>query len=260
MAIRKCLVISAVTVFMALLIAGLIETVRFVGFRAAWDFFGSNLAAEVIGIVATVFVIDRVLKRREKLREEQLWHPTKQLLYDKLLNTIGYLLIDTLPPDFRTEDRSSGTLVVKLAKDVSDPAVEALLTKRLVSDLLASPPGADESPGEATKISTEIFCKNLQLFFSRARRQVKEIFGSAAFLLDPELTNLLHIFDQKLVYAHDKAAILEIQKGLPLLALVCRSNNDAPTFENFLRPLASATLDAVRAAEEVKSWLEEKRI
>jgi hypothetical protein len=249
---------QAVTVFCGLIVAGSIVFTSISGFRALWDLFGPDLIVEGIGIFLTVFIIDRLIKRREQQREEQLWLPTRQLLYDKLLNAIDNLLLDTLPPDFRTEDGSSGRLFVALSQDIRDPDMESLLLDRRVSELMSAPHGLEEDPAQATQISTTIYCKNLQLFFGRARRVVNEVLDSSAFPLDPELANLLHTFEQKLANAHAKAAHWDY-RGLSLLAIPARSLNDVSGFERLLRPLVSVTVDVVRAAVDVKAWVESHR-
>jgi hypothetical protein len=55
------------------------------------DFF-LNILAEAIGIVITVFWLDKLIKKREREREELRWLPAKQLVYYHLTYSITTLL------------------------------------------------------------------------------------------------------------------------------------------------------------------------
>ena len=51
-----------------------------------------NLLSEAIGIIITVFIVDRLLKRRE----ERLWLPSKHLVYRYLFETFDWFLLREL--------------------------------------------------------------------------------------------------------------------------------------------------------------------
>ena len=54
-----------------------------------------NLLSEFIGIIVTVFIIDRILKRREERR----WLPSKQLLHGKLFQSTYDIISSIVPFD-----------------------------------------------------------------------------------------------------------------------------------------------------------------
>lgn len=57
---------------------------------------GLNLLSEVIGIVITVFLVDKVIQRREEKR----WKPAKHLVYAKLLKLIDSFTGELFPMEY----------------------------------------------------------------------------------------------------------------------------------------------------------------
>jgi hypothetical protein len=58
-----------------------------------WLDLGLNLFSEVVGILVTVFLVDRVLKRREEAR----WKATKGFIYSRLTNLVARIFDQFLP-------------------------------------------------------------------------------------------------------------------------------------------------------------------
>src|SRR5262245_27627477 len=53
----------------------------------------TNLLSECIGITITVFLVDRLLKRRDQRKEEQVWRPLKNLVYRNLFEIFDLFLL-----------------------------------------------------------------------------------------------------------------------------------------------------------------------
>lgn len=51
-----------------------------------------NIIAEIFGIVITVFLIDRLIKRMEKEKEEKRWLPAKQIVHYRLAQSLEAVL------------------------------------------------------------------------------------------------------------------------------------------------------------------------
>jgi hypothetical protein len=76
-----------------------------------------NVTAELIGIVATVFLIDRLLERRERRR----WLPAKNLVYSELLTVTAQVLACATPNRERTNlvySFGAVTTTVDMPKDL----------------------------------------------------------------------------------------------------------------------------------------------
>ena len=138
-----------------------------------------NLIAEVIGIIATVFIVDRLIQRREEKR----WLPSKHHAYAKLLETIGNLLNDTLPQ----EVKKPSSEMYMYGNVGAFPKIELGLDEPMSPTLL---PSIEQGIELHKQFDTEIV--------SRARQEIEDILDQRAFLLDPELLTLVLELDRRL--------------------------------------------------------------
>lgn len=144
-----------------------------------------NLCTEIIGILITVFVIDKLIKRREESR----WQKVKGAMYANILNTLTDT-IRQLPDELRQPEKpmvyyyGNSTVIInyeikeKLTKDV-----QAILEKE-----------SKRNGGF-----------NFNAFFI-AKQRISEIANSSVSLLDPTLTELLLIFEQQVSILKEKAS------------------------------------------------------
>lgn len=84
MSFRTILIIVAVTLFGAFIVGFLM--VRY-GFVPIWNAFGSNLVAEVVGILMVVFLVDRLLQKRER----EKWMPAREIIIRSLAKAYSSL-------------------------------------------------------------------------------------------------------------------------------------------------------------------------
>lgn len=97
-----------------------------------------NLVAEGIGIVITVFFIDRIVRWQEEREEERRWRPARQLLYRSVIWAVDDLIRDLSPPYFYREERdfdfdtlARGRPKVVITVDFNVPNAEAVFEEFL---------------------------------------------------------------------------------------------------------------------------------
>lgn len=95
-----------------------------------------NFLSELFGILVTVFLVDEIIKSREKTR----WKPTKDLVYYRLTEIVSKIFIDFSPLSLHEEIvpvmLSFGSFTTGLVKDFSSVdlgffELDPLLTKEL---------------------------------------------------------------------------------------------------------------------------------
>ncbi|MBC7876955.1 MAG: hypothetical protein H7Y59_07265 [Anaerolineales bacterium] len=143
-----------------------------------WNDLWLNLVSEVLGIIATLFIVDKLLKRNEEKR----WIPTKNLIYSRLTEVTWNIFLNFSPPSLHQEitpiELSFGAFTTSIIKDFSLIdldffVVDPLLTKEL----------ADNSLGEWISEQYEIL--------REVDRALNGIVNDASMFLEPEVLSLI---------------------------------------------------------------------
>ena len=133
-----------------------------------------NLFSEFVGIIATVFVIDLILKRREERR----WIPSKQSLYGKLFKLTYDIISYIVPFDIKEPSRflySFGEAQIFPSVDINSDMLKLGRMNDIHAELTSS-----------KKFDTEPLIKY--------RDKLGELLEKWAFLIEPEhLTKLLEL-------------------------------------------------------------------
>src|SRR5262245_39820211 len=140
--------------------------------------FLSNLAAEAIGIIITVFIIDRLLKRRE----ERLWLTSKHHIYRKLFELLDGFLIKVLRITPAKEPRWFYFGSVKILGS-------EMFSKHNETQAMAMIEAC--MPGDTLTYRHDVP-------YLDARREVEGILHNSAHILGPELTALLASFNNSI--------------------------------------------------------------
>lgn len=104
----------------------------------------SNLLAETVGILVTVFLVDRLIKRNEKLR----WAPVRDWAHARLFETTESLLAKLLPAHLISDEE--GFCIWEFgesaALSLKRPAPElSALNEWQILELLPTEPGVDQN-------------------------------------------------------------------------------------------------------------------
>jgi hypothetical protein len=154
----------------------------------------SNIAAEVIGIAVTVFIIDRLIKRRE----EKQWLAAKQVIYARLLIIIEHplkIMSRLIPGEYcKSSLNIYGYGFTSVASNMEFNDLSSLRTSILTCVK------QDVERRASMKISAEqppITQDNIynMALLSTAIAQIHSILAGSNFLIEPVLTNLLLQFD-----------------------------------------------------------------
>jgi len=140
--------------------------------------FLSNLASEAIGIIVTVFIIDRLLKRRE----ERLWLTSKYHIYRKLFELFDGFLIKELRITPVKEPRWFYFGSVKILGS-------EILSKHNESQAMAMIEAS--IPGDSLAYRHDIPYLDM-------KKEVEGILHNSAHILGPELTGLLTSFSNSI--------------------------------------------------------------
>ena len=174
-----------------------------------------NLCTEIIGILITVFVIDRLIKNREEQRLKQ----AKATMYANILNSITDT-IRQLPDEFLLTEKpmvyyyGNSTVIVK-----------AGIKEQPLKDILPIL--------EKERKKHDGF--DVKVFFS-AKQRIGEIINSSAFLLEPTLTELLLTFEQQ-------------------VSILKESNLESTTIANKQDSIARVLPLIFRSITSINSWL-----
>lgn len=181
----------------------------------------ANFISEAVGILITVFIIDRLIKAQEERR----WLPLRYFVYAKLIELTGKLLLCILPPNLR----ETTNVVYEYGLVSCFPQVEI-------------PPEWDDV-GIAEVLSEIDQSIRLQGTFdvdllSTSKLQIDDILGKAAFLMEPEFLALL----------------LELDRTLTTSMRIKPDLKDERSRWDFVLRLTQIALAAI----EVKAWLDQK--
>ena len=182
-----------------------------------WNDLWLNLLAEGIGIVVTVFVIDRLLK----YREEKRWHPAKNLLYSKLFAIANDFLIHFIPVEYCKIE------VVVYYFGESEVMVGIEIDNNLLPELVENNFGLADSIPETGFIDIETI--------EALKNDIKDILSNSIELIEPELLSQLLDLENSLAF------LLKLDE-------MSKSNaNDGITEDVLKKPIVTVSL--------IKHWL-----
>jgi hypothetical protein len=163
--------------------------------EAAWGDLLLNLSAEVFGILATVFFIERIIRSRE----ERAWHPIKRLIYEKLRDANRDFEQD-LPADL--PQPTTALLREALDKITLQVRLRAILVNDVVDDILKNA----YAQGRVRHFDSSLHLVNLIHHRSgqvlrEYRTVLSEVLDTSAHLLEQALLDRLHNLDKRIVEA-----------------------------------------------------------
>jgi hypothetical protein len=213
---------------------------------------------DLFGIVLAVFVLERVLARREERR----WLGAKRWLHMILLESVDDLLRQVLPatvPDEETEGETTVYEVTGERVHFGEVAVYGLLR------LLVSPDDKDLQSyvfWYARELEPLKYARQAKAALSEAREQIRDTFGSSARLMEADITTMLIGFEQSAMVAMrhlDSAAEMRKEK----LADVSYRDSGTQRARDADYELAFACSiiveSVVDSAMKPKAWLEDQR-
>lgn len=155
------------------------------------------ITEDLFGIVLAVFVLERVLARREERR----WLGAKRWLHMILLEAIDDLLRQLLPAAVPREETEGETTVYEVTGEhVHFGEVVAYGLLRL----LVSPDDKDLQSHVfwyARELEPLRYASLAKAALSDARQQIRDTFGSSARLMEADITAMLMNFEQAIVAA-----------------------------------------------------------
>jgi hypothetical protein len=155
------------------------------------------ITEDLFGIVLAVFVLERVLARREERR----WLGAKRWLHMILLEAIDDLLRQLLPATVPEEGADRETTVYEVTGEhvhFGEVAAYGLLR------LLVSPDDKDLQSHVfwyARELEPLRYASLAKAALSDAREQIRDTFGSSARLMEADITTMLMNFEQAIVAA-----------------------------------------------------------
>jgi hypothetical protein len=206
-----------------------------------WFDLGLNLFAEVLGIIIAVFWIDRLLKRREKEREEKRWMPPKNHIYSEMMSICTNILREILPREYM---KQVDTLFL-FGKSPSIAFFEII-------------PGANlELPHllDETKKRLSIF-KDKPHGLENNLEKISDLLGKDAFLLDPDLLSLIYDLKKYLDALIGYEATVDWRKEFPTTdpsIIFTHVSLSALTLRSTLEKRAKV----VPAPEEMKEYIKD---
>lgn len=190
-----------------------------------------NLIAEALGIIATVFIIDRIIMNREERR----WRPSRQAVYARLLIIIDELLDEininlggslykdneqiyemgsaVIHPHIKIEkpDEMSLTSALEQALEIELLPLQSSQLRQTMERLrhdaaaLSKEPELSQPPSEVSESErlpqeTPMLSKWVKLAaFSHAKEEIGKLLEASAFLLEPTPTQLLLELNRSLI-------------------------------------------------------------
>jgi hypothetical protein len=152
---------------------------------------------DLFGIVLVVFVLERVLARREERR----WLGAKRWLHMILLESIDDLLRQLLPAAVPEEETEGETAVYEVTGErvhFGEVAVYGMLR------LLVTPDDKDLQSyvfWYARELEPLKYTSQAKAALSEAREQIRDTFGSSARLMEADITTMLMNFEQAILAA-----------------------------------------------------------
>jgi hypothetical protein len=215
------------------------------------------ITEDLFGIVLAVFVLERVLARREERR----WLGAKRWLHMILLEAIDDLLRQLLPATVPEEGADGETTVYEVTGEhvhFGEVAAYGLLR------LLVSPDDKDLQSHVfwyARELEPLRYASLAKAALSDAREQIRDTFGSSARLMEADITTMLMNFEQAIVAAtrHMDSAISMRDEQLEEASYLDEESAKQKTreAEHQLAFTTSIVVESVvGSAMKPKTWLE----
>lgn len=146
-----------------------------------WVDFFLNVVTEALGILITVFFVDRLIKRREEAR----WKPTKHYVYSKLLRFTSTMLREFYPLQLvRNVDMYTYVFHEYNSGEVNDITHFDLGTETLKYEM-----------GEFISLDNGERLLRLRGDLLVTRRELSSLVNDSGFYLEPELLSLILVLD-----------------------------------------------------------------
>ena len=215
------------------------------------------ITEDLFGIVLAVFVLERVLARREERR----WVGAKRWLHMILLEAIDDLLRQLLPAAVPEEETGGETAVYEVTGErvhFGEVAVYGLLR------LLVSPDDKDLQSHVfwyARELEPLRYANQAKTALSDAREQIRDTFGSSARLMEADITTMLMNFEQAIVAAmrHLDSAMSMRDEQLEEASHLDEESAEQKTREADLQLAFTTSIvveSVVGSAMKPKMWLE----
>jgi len=215
------------------------------------------ITEDLFGIVLAVFVLERVLARREERR----WLGAKRWLHMILLEAIDDLLRQLLPATVPEEETEGETTVYEVTGErvhFGEVAVYGLLR------MLVSPDDKDLQSyvfWYARELEPLKYASQAKAALADAREQIRDTFGSSARLMEADITTMLMNFEQAIVAAmrHLDSAISMRDQQLEEASHLDEESAEQKTREAELQLAFTTSIvveSVVGSAMKPKMWLE----
>jgi len=215
------------------------------------------ITEDLFGIVLAVFVLERVLARREERR----WLGAKRWLHMILLEAIDDLLRQLLPATVPEEETEGETTVYEVTGErvhFGEVAVYGLLR------MLVSPDDKDLQSyvfWYARELEPLKYASQAKAALADAREQIRDTFGSSARLMEADITTMLMNFEQAIVAAmrHLDSAISMRDQQLEEVSHLDEESAEQKTREAELQLAFTTSIvveSVVGSAMKPKMWLE----
>jgi hypothetical protein len=217
------------------------------------------ITEDLFGIVLAVFVLERVLARREERR----WLGAKRWLHMILLESIDDLLRQLLPATVPDEETEGETTVYEVTGEhvhFGEVAVYGLLR------LLVSPDDKDLQSyvfWYARELEPLKYASQAKAALSEAREQIRDTFGSSARLMEADITTILMNFEQAIVAAmrHLDSAMSMRDEQLEEVSHLDEESAEQKTGDADLQLAFTTSIvveSVVGSAMKPKMWLEDQ--
>ena len=215
------------------------------------------ITEDLFGIVLAVFVLERVLARREERR----WLGAKRWLHMILLEAIDDLLRQLLPATVPEEETEGETTVYEVTGErvhFGEVAVYGLLR------MLVSPDDKDLQSyvfWYARELEPLKYASQAKAALADAREQIRDTFGSSARLMEADITTMLMNFEQAIVAAmrHLDSAMVMRDQQLEEASHLDEESAEQKTREAELQLAFTTSIvveSVVGSAMKPKMWLE----
>lgn len=202
-----------------------------------------NLISEVVGIALTVFLVDRLLKRREQRK----WVTSKILVKARLFKIVDGFINNIVGSSFN-HSRRGGMYVYYfgITEVMSDGSLRGFRDADFLKEI--------ESRFEMKSLSTE----EVNPIIVKTQQKLATLFDLAGHLLEPELIQSLLEFEDRLLSVYDIKDIDEFNENCPMIlsGIVCRAAAIRITLENQatkIRPFQEYLEDIRRFAEKLRA-------
>jgi len=250
------ILVATVLVLLLLVALGIARTIDHLPELAIY------LTEDLFGIVLAVFVVERVLARREERR----WLGAKRWLHMILLEAIDDLLRQLLPATVpkEGEETDSETTVYEVA-GARIHFGEVIAYGRL--RLLVSPGDKDLQSyvfWYAKNLEPPRYASLAKAALSNAREQIRDTFGSSARLMEADITAMLMNFERAIATAIeqiDSATSMrdaQLEDGLSLDDETSAKQRISEADHQLALTTSIVVESVVSSAMKPKAWLEDQ--